>query len=64
MESAKRSLKWTDYLIRRAKVIVNHGQGKLTINVGPFSSDKTSILIECGEAEKFIIERFVDDLED
>lgn len=52
---------WLQCLETEAKIIVRHGQGKLTLDVGPHKEDQTSILIVAGKAHRFILPRDEDD---
>lgn len=48
-------MKWEQCLLSEALKIVSHGQGKLTLDVGPYAKDQIVILIVAGKAYRFIV---------
>lgn len=51
-------MNWEKRLLEEAEKVVRHGQGKLTMNVGPYKGDKTSVLIECGRGWRYVVDRY------
>ncbi len=41
--------------------IIDHGQGQVSINVGAYGKDKTTVFINAGKSYRFYLERFIED---